>query len=61
MSLGLFSLVAVKPVFPAHAGMSPVQSGWTLYYVRFPRSRGDEPVFMSGRERRARFSPLTRG
>ena len=38
-------------VFPAHAGMSPVDAWQAARPGRFPRSRGDEPneyVFFTG-------------
>ena len=50
-----------RPVFPAHAGMSPVDYIVAPYGNSFPRSRGDEPLRLSICKRILRFSPLTRG
>ncbi len=41
MAVGLVVVLVV--VFPAHAGMSPIDQFDVLRSNRFPRSRGDEP------------------
>ena len=48
-------------VFPAHAGMSPRNTPGVGRILRFPRSRGDEPILADIKEGEESFSPLTRG
>ena len=50
-----------SPVFPAHAGMSLEQIANGDYFVSFPRSRGDEPLWDCLKKSWQTFSPLTRG
>ena len=49
------------PVFPAHAGMSPLVPWEALQAQCFPRSRGDEPAGVKVLRFAGEFSPLTRG
>ena len=48
-------------VFPAHAGMSPLDTEVVCQVLRFPRPRGDEPGGMPPCSWTAPFSPPTRG
>ena len=48
-------------VFPAHAGMSPMDADDALIHARFPRPRGDEPTPWSTLRTLRQFSPPTRG
>ena len=50
-----------ESVFPARAGMSRTTDHVRNLLPRFPRTRGDEPGFMSVDEIRALFSPHARG
>ena len=54
-------LITMAIVFPAHAGMSPYIAMQRAKEIGFPRSRGDEPMWIATRSKTDRFSPLTRG
>ena len=51
----LFSL------FPAHAGVIPIQSAVYLFLPPFPRTRGGDPMGERVSDLEEHFSPHTRG
>ena len=48
-------------VFPARAGMSPVNTETVIKMVGFPRPRGDEPITGAPQSSGQTFSPPARG
>ena len=48
-------------VFPAYAGMSPIEGAWGNLQAGFPRLRGDEPAARPPAKQPQPFSPPTRG
>ena len=47
--------------FPAHAGMDPSASAWATSRTRFPRTRGDGPLYIHVEQLADEVSPHTRG
>ncbi len=50
-----------RSVFPAYAGMIPLQSAWGTDQLRVPRIRGDDPVEALAAAFNIECSPHTRG
>ena len=48
-------------VFPAHAGMSPIEPDTPVYVGGFPRACGDEPYEIDETVLTSVFSPRMRG
>ena len=59
--MSVATTTVLDKVFPAHAGMSPVNMQIVATINRFPRSRGDEPDLLPNTVWPYAFSPLTRG
>ena len=48
-------------VFPAHAGVIPLQAGLYPPHSCFPRTRGGDPTYTQIKKHTYKFSPHTRG